>query len=96
MEYGVNGISDKGERTKFLRLVKDLFSVLRRRKTRTNMRAALTCSITTFLVGILPIALLSTLPAPFNVFLSFGVIGTMLRILVRYRSEKSKVRWKTT
>jgi len=96
MEYSVNDISDKGERTKSLRLVKDLFSILRRRRTRTNLRGALTCSITTFIVGILPIAFFSTLPAPFNVFLSFSVIGTMLGILVRYRSKKSKVHWKTT
>lgn len=96
MEYSVNDILDKRERTKSLRLVKDLFSILRRRRTRTNLRAALTCSITTFFVGILPVAFFSTLPAPFNVFFSFGVIVAMLGILIRYRSEKSKVHWKTT
>jgi hypothetical protein len=96
MEYSVNDISDKGERTKSLRLVKDLFSILRRRRAITNLRAALTCSITTFFVGILPIALFSVLPTPFNVFFSFGAIATMSGILVRYRSEKSKVHWKTT
>ena len=96
MEYSVNDISDKGERTKSLRLVKDLFSILRRRRTGTNLRAALTCSITTFFAGMLPIAFFSTLPTPFNVFFSFGTIATMSGILVRYRSEKSKVDWKTT
>jgi len=96
MEYSVNDISDKGERTKSIKLVRDLFSILRRRRTRTNLRAALTCSTTTFFVGILPIAFFSTSPTPFNVFFSFGVIGAMLAFLVRYRSEKSKVHWKTT
>lgn len=96
MEYSVNDISDRGERTKSLVLVKDLFSILRRRRTKTNLRAALTCSITTFFVGIVPIAFFSFIPAPFNVFFSFGVIGAMSGILVRYRAEKSKVHWKTT
>lgn len=96
IEYSVNDVPDKGERTKSLRLVKDLFSILRRRRTRTNLQAALTCSITTFFVGMLPITFFSTLPAPFNAFFSFGVMIIMLGILVRYRSEKSKVHWKTT
>jgi len=96
MEYSVNDILDKGERTKSLRLVGDLFSILRRQRTRTNLRAALTCSITTFFVGVLPVVFFSALTSPLNVFFSFGVIGAMLVILVRYRAEKSKVHWKTT
>jgi DNA-binding PadR family transcriptional regulator len=96
MEYSVNDISDKVDRTKSLSIVKDLFSILRRRRTETNLRAALICSITTFSVGILPIVVFSILPIPFSVFFSFGVIGAMSGILVRYRSKKSKVHWKTT
>ena len=95
MEYSVSDIPDKEERRKSLRLVKHLFSILRSETTRTNLFAALVCSITTFFAGVVPIAAFLYLPEPINLVISFIIVGIVSFFLIRYRSEKSKVHWKT-
>lgn len=97
MNYSLNDIPDKAERDKSLMLVKHLFTVLHKEISRSNLLAALICSTTTFLAGILPILTYLTLPKPINVALSLVIVATIVGVfLVRYRSERSKVHWKTT
>lgn len=97
MNYSLSDIADLGERNKSLMLVKHLFTVLHKEISRSNLIAALTCSTTTFLAGIFPILTYLTLPRPFNIALSLAIVATVVGVfLVRYRSERSQVRWKTT
>lgn len=96
MEYSVSDIPDKEERRKSLRLIRHLFSILKGEKTRTNIISASISGVTTFLAGIIPIAAFLSLSEPFNMFISFIMVGVVLFFLVRYRSEKSKIHWKIT
>jgi hypothetical protein len=96
MKYSVSDISDKVERRKSLNLIKHLFSILKQESTRTNFFSAATCGVMTFLAGITPVAAFLTLPPPLNVLFSFLMAGAVTLFLIRYRSEKSKVRWKVT
>ncbi len=97
MNYSLSDIADMAERDKSLMLVKHLFTVLHKEISRSNLIAALTCSATTFLAGILPIVTYLTLPRPFNIALSLVMVATVVGVfLVRYRSERSQVHWKTT
>ena len=97
MNYSLSDIADTAERDKSLMLVKHLFTVLHKEISRSNLIAALTCSTTTFLAGILPILTYLTLPRPFNIALSLVMVATVVGVfLVRYRSERSQVHWKTT
>lgn len=97
MEYSVNDIPDKEERKKSLKIVKHLSSILRGERTRTNLVAASICSVTTFLAGIIPITVFLSFPTPLNLGLSLPIIGLQVVIfLIHYRSERSKVHWKTS
>jgi hypothetical protein len=97
MDYSLSDIPDKAERDKSLNLVKHLFIVLHKEINRSNLYAAIVCSTTTFLAGIIPIIAYLTVPPPFNIILSLGIVcGVVGVFLVRYRSERSKVHWQIT
>ncbi len=97
MNYSLSDISDKGERDRSLRLVKQLFMVLHKEIQRSNLFAAIICGTTTFLAGIVPIMAYLMLPRPINIVLSLSIVVFVVGIfLVRYRSKRSKVHWKIT
>jgi DNA-binding PadR family transcriptional regulator len=97
MNYSLGDIPDKKERDKSLRLVEQLFIVLHREISRSNLQAAMICSTTTFLAGIYPIMAFLTLPSPLNIILSLLIVAVVVGVfLVRYRSKKTKVHWKIT
>ncbi len=97
MNYSLSDISDKGERDRSLRLVKQLFMVLHKEIQRSNLFAAIICGTTTFLAGIVPIMTYLMLPRPINMVLSLSIVVFVVGIfLVRYRSKRSKVHWKIT
>ena len=97
MNYSLSDIPDKAERDKSLMLVKKLFLVLDKQIHRSNLYAATICATTTFLAGILPIAIYLVLPTPLNIVLSLFVVAAVAGIfLVRYRSRKTRVHWKVT
>lgn len=97
MDHSLSDIPDKVERDKSLRLVKQLFLLLHREISRSNLYAALIAGTTTFLAGITPIITYLMLPEPFDIILSLSIVGATVGIfLVRYRSERSKVHWKIT
>jgi len=64
MNYSLGDIPDKNERGKSLLLVQQLFIVLHREISRSNLEAAVACSATTFLAGIIPILAFSFCQAP--------------------------------
>jgi len=97
MDYSLGDIADKKERDKSLLLVEQLFIVLHREISRSNLQAAVTCGATTFLAGIVPILAYLTLPNPLNVILSLFIVAVVVGFfLVRYRAKKTKVHWKIT
>lgn len=97
MDHSLSDIPDKVERDKSLKLVRQLFIILRKEINRSNIYAALIASTTTFLAGIAPIVAYLTLPQPFSLILSMGIVGTIIGVfLVRYRSQRTKVHWKVT
>jgi hypothetical protein len=97
MDHSLSDIPDKEERDKSLRLVKQLFILLRSEIGRSNLYAAIIASTTTFLAGIIPIIAYLTLPEPFDMILSLGIVCITVGVfLVRYRSERTKVHWKIT
>lgn len=97
MNYSLSDIPDKNEREKSLKLVKDLFTVLHKQISRSNLVAAMICGTTTFVAGMLPILTYLMLPSPSDIVLSLSMVGTIVGVfLVRYRSQRSKVHWKVT
>jgi hypothetical protein len=97
MNYSLSDIADHEERNKSLMLVKHLFTVLHKEISRSNIIAALICSTTTFLAGIIPIMAYLTLPKPIDIILSLGIVAAVVGVfLVRYRSKRTKVHWKVT
>lgn len=97
MNYSLSDIPDKKEREKSLKLVKDLFSVLHKQISRSNLIAALICGTTTFLAGMLPIVAYFVLPKPLDIIVSLAVVAVIAGLfLVRYRSRRTKVHWKVT
>lgn len=97
INYSLSDIPDKAQRDKSLRLVKQLFTVLHKEISRSNLYAAIICGTTTFLAGIIPIMAYLTLPKPFGIILSLGIVATVVGVfLVRYRSRRTKVHWKIT
>ena len=97
MNYSLSDIPDKAERDKSLLLVKRLFTILDKDIHRSNLSAAIICGTTTFLAGSIPIVIFISLPTPFNIFVSLGVVAVIIGIfLVRYRSKKTRVHWKIT
>jgi len=94
MDHSLSDIPDKVERDKSLKLVKQLFILLRKEINMSNLYAAIICSTTTFLAGIIPIIVYLTLPQPLDIILSLGVVCIIVGFfLVRYRSERTKVHW---
>jgi DNA-binding PadR family transcriptional regulator len=97
MNYSLSDIADHKERDKSLRLVKDLFTVLHKEISRSNIVAAIICGTTTFLAGIIPILAYLMLPKPFDIILSLAIVAAVVGVfLVRYRSKRTKVHWKIT
>jgi len=97
MNYSLSDISDQKQRDKSLRLVKQLFAVLNKEISRSNLMAAIICGSTTFLAGIIPIIAYLALPSPFDVILSLSIVGAIVGFfLVRYRSKRTRVHWKVT
>jgi hypothetical protein len=97
ISYSLGDIPDKKERGKSLLLVEQLFIVLHREISRSNLQAAIICSVTTFLAGIIPILAYLTLSSPLNIVLSLFIVAVIVGVfLVRYRSKKTKVHWKIT
>jgi VIT1/CCC1 family predicted Fe2+/Mn2+ transporter len=99
MNYSLDDIPDKAERAKSLMLVKRLFTVLNKEIHRSNLIAAIICSTTTFIAGIIPIAAYIFLSgeSPLNLIVSLAIVATVVGVfLVRYRSKKTRVNWKIT
>lgn len=97
MNYSLSDITDHEQRNKSLMLVKQLFTVLHKEISRSNIIAALICGSTTFVTGVIPTLAYLTSPKPFNIILSLGIIATVVGVfLVRYRSRRTKVHWKVT
>jgi hypothetical protein len=97
MDYSLSDIPDKIERDKSLRLVKELFVLLHKEISRSNLYAALIAGTATYLAGIMPIIAYLTLPKPFDIITSLGIVGAIVGFfLVRYRSGRTKVHWKIT
>jgi VIT1/CCC1 family predicted Fe2+/Mn2+ transporter len=97
MNYSVSDIPDRKERDKSLLLLKNLFTLLHKEISRSNLFSAIICGTTTFLAGISPMLAYLMLPKPLDVILSLGIVGTVVGFfLVRYRAKRSKVHWKVT
>jgi len=97
INYSLSDIPDKAERDKSLLLVKQLFTVLHKEISRSNLYAAVICSTTTFLAGAIPIIAFLLLPRPYDVILSLTIVAAVVGVfLVRYRSKRTKVHWKIT
>jgi len=97
IDYSLSDIPDKTERDKSLLLVKQLFTVLHKEISRSNLYAAVLCSTTTFLAGAIPIVGFLALPRPYDLTLSLTIVAVVTGIfLVRYRSKRTKVHWKVT
>jgi VIT1/CCC1 family predicted Fe2+/Mn2+ transporter len=97
MDYSLSDIPDKTEREKSLNLVKDLFTLLHREISRSNLVAAIICGTTTFLAGVVPVITYFVLPKPLNLIASLAIVGVVVGVfLVRYRSRRSRVHWKVT
>jgi hypothetical protein len=97
MDHSLSDIPDKIERDKSLRLVKQLFVLLRGEIGRSNLFSALIAGTTTYLAGIVPIITFMVLPRPFDILLSLSIVSAIAGVfLVRYRSKRTKVPWKVT
>jgi VIT1/CCC1 family predicted Fe2+/Mn2+ transporter len=97
MNYSLSDIPDKKERNKSLMLLENLFLVLNKEIHRSNMYAAITAGVTTFMAGIIPIATYVFLPYPYDLVLSLAVVSAIAGFfLVRYRARKTRVHWKIT
>lgn len=97
MNYSVSDIPDRKERDKSIMLLKNLFTLLHKEISRSNLFAAIICGTTTFLAGIFPMLAYLMLPEPLDVILSLGIVGAVVGFfLVRYRAKRSRVHWKVT
>ncbi|WXG44401.1 MAG: hypothetical protein WED04_10265 [Promethearchaeati archaeon SRVP18_Atabeyarchaeia-1] len=97
VNYSLHGIPDIDKRDRSLRLVKELFDLLHKEISRSNLLAAVLCGTTTFVAGFMPIVVYLTLPDPYRLFASLCIVGAVVGIfLVRYRSRITKVHWKVT
>ena len=66
--------------------------MFRKDLNKSNMKAAVVSGVTTFLAGIIPIALYLYLPDPIDLFVSLGFVAVVVGVfLVRYRSKKTRV-----
>jgi VIT1/CCC1 family predicted Fe2+/Mn2+ transporter len=97
MDYSLSDIPDKIEREKSLQLVEHMFKLLSRVRGRTNLFSALVSGVTTFAAGLIPIIAFLTLPKPYNLITSLGVVVAIAGFfLVRYRSQRAKIHWGIT
>jgi len=97
VDYSLSDIPDKVERDKSMRLVGQLFILLRSEIGKSNLYAAIICGTITFLAGIIPIVAYLMLPEPFDIILSLSIVCVIVGIfLVRYRSKRTKVHWRIT
>jgi VIT1/CCC1 family predicted Fe2+/Mn2+ transporter len=97
MSYSLSDIVDMKEREKSLRLIQRLFAVLHKEISRSNIFSAVTCGITTFLAGMAPMVSYFALPHPMNIIVSLAIVSAVVGFfLVRYRSRRSRIHWKTT
>ncbi|MGD0329823.1 MAG: VIT1/CCC1 transporter family protein [Nitrososphaeria archaeon] len=97
MDYSLSDIPDKIEREKSLKLLEHMFKLLNKGRRRTNLFAAVISGITTFVAGLVPIVTFLTLPKPFNLIISLGVVIAIAGVfLVRYRSHRAKIHWGIT
>jgi VIT1/CCC1 family predicted Fe2+/Mn2+ transporter len=97
VNYSLGGIRDSGRRDRSLRLVKELFDLLHKQISRSNLYAAALCSATTLIAGFLPIAVYLVLPDPYRIVASLGIVGALSGVfLVSYRSKRTKVHWKVS
>ncbi len=97
MDYSLSDIPHEMERDKSLVLVKQLFTLLHREISRSNIYAAILCGVTTFLAGSIPIVAYLLLPEPLDIILSLSIVGIVVGVfLVFYRSKKTRVHWKVT
>ncbi len=96
VEFSLRDISDKAERRKSFKLVKRLFSILKKEISKTNFLSAATGAITTFASGIVPVAAFIFLKTPLNIFFSLIALSVIVVFLIYYRVKKSKEKWKTT
>jgi VIT1/CCC1 family predicted Fe2+/Mn2+ transporter len=94
MDYSLSDIPDKIEREKSLKLVEHMFKLLNKERGRTNLFSAIISGATTFVAGLVPIVTFLTLPKPFNLITSLGVVIAIAGFfLVRYRSQRAKIHW---
>ncbi|MDH7564111.1 MAG: hypothetical protein QHH24_04425 [Candidatus Bathyarchaeota archaeon] len=97
MHYSLSDIADGEERSKSLTLLKQLFIVLHKQISRSNLEAAIICGTTTFLAGSIPTIVFIALPEPLDLVLSLSIVTfTIGFFLVRYRARRTKVHWKVT
>lgn len=97
INYSLSDIADIEERNKSLMLIKELFKILHKQISRSNIIAAVVSGTTTFLAGSIPIAVFMLLPRPLNAIISFAMIALVTGVfLVRYRSKRTRVHWKIT
>jgi VIT1/CCC1 family predicted Fe2+/Mn2+ transporter len=97
VNYSLHGLPESDKRDRSFRLVKELFDLLHKEISRSNLFAATLCSATTLVAGFIPIAVYLSLPDPFSIVASLGIIGSVTGVfLVRYRSKRTKVHWKVT
>jgi hypothetical protein len=97
MNFSLSDITDKKERERSVILVKRLFAILQREVNRSNIYAAVTCGIVTFLAGIIPITAYLVLAGSLGIIVSLGIVVAVVGIfLVRYRSEKARLNWRMT
>jgi hypothetical protein len=97
MNFSLSDIADTKERERSLILVKRLFAILQREVNRSNIYAAVTCGIVTFLAGIIPITVYLLLAGRLGIIASLAIIVAVVSIfLVRYRSEKARIDWRMT
>ena len=82
--------------SKSLRLVAQFFKILRREISSTNLRAALLPNTATLRAGGIPVVAYLILLQPPNLVASIFVVGATEIILARYRSLRTRARWKTT
>lgn len=97
MESGLHCIPPGDERDKSISLIANLFSVLRKEISRSNLISASISLVATLVSGIIPIAFFIFLPSPLNIIISMSFVAVVVGVfLVRYRSRKTGLHWKVT
>ncbi|MEM2273099.1 MAG: hypothetical protein QXX56_02650 [Candidatus Bathyarchaeia archaeon] len=93
--YSLSDVSDVNERERALLLTRGIFNLLRVKRSRSSIIASLICGVTTFISGMVPLAIFLLLPHPIDMLLSLPIIGATIGFfLVYYRSRKTRMPWK--